>query len=61
VKEQGRFIQRNLLGNRLGNFMKSSKGKNNVLHLAWNNPMQQYRLWADRLNKSWSERTSQTS
>ena len=41
--------------------MKSSKGKNNVLHLAWNNPMQQYRLWADRLNKSWSERTSQTS
>ena len=46
MKEEGRFIQRN--PDRLGNFMKSSKGKNNdVLHLAWNNPMQQYMLWAD--------------
>lgn len=42
MKEEGRLIQRN--PDRLGNFMKSSKGKKNLLHVAWNNPMRQYRL-----------------
>lgn len=50
MKEEGRFIQRN--PDRLGNFMNSSKSKNNVLYLARHNSAQQYMLWADRLKKS---------